>query len=218
LAASDLRRLAADFAQTIQDLLNATVCDGVTIRAYVYQPTRVLVGHGLSRESLEVSPFRLRVGAGRPYGWLEVSYRLCIDDEGQYLMVVSSYVGVYANDEDRSLLCHMDYERNKTHGYPEAHLQVEGDSAALNAWRLVDGTRDRALRDLHFPVGGRRYRPALEDVIEFLIVERLAAPRRGWQSTLERTREDFRKLQLRAAIRRDPETATRAVKELVGGV
>jgi hypothetical protein len=76
------------------------------------------------------------------------------------LQVGAGYVGIYAHDSDRTLLCHVDYERNKKHGYPEAHLQVEGDSAALSAWRLTDGTKDRALRDLHFPVGGRRYRPA----------------------------------------------------------
>jgi hypothetical protein len=218
LATPDLHRLAAEFAQTLQDLLNATVCDGVTISAYVYRPARVLVGHGLSKKSLEVNPFRLRLGPGKPHGWLEVSYRLCIDDEGRYLMVVSSYVGVYANDTDRSLLCHVDYERNKAHGYPEAHLQVERESAALKTWRLTDGTSGRLLRDLHFPVGGRRYRPALEDVIEFLIVEKLAAGRPGWREALERTRGDFRKLQLRAAIRRDPETAMQAVKELTTGV
>lgn len=109
----------------------------------------------------------------------------------------------------------MDYERNKAHGYPEAHLQVGGECAALRAWRLTNGTTDRALHDLHFPVGGRRYRPALEDVIEFLVVERLAEARPGWKKVLDQSREDFRKLQLRAAIRRDLETATQAVKDFV---
>jgi hypothetical protein len=180
----DLSQPAGAFAGIIQRLLNATVCDGITIQAYVYnlEPARVLVGHGLSKTSLEVQPFRLRIGRGTPHGWLEISYRLSLDDEGTYLTVVSSYVGIYANNDERSMLCHMDYERDKPHGYPEAHLQVDGDSAALKAWQLTDGTTDRAMHDLHFPVGGRRYRPALEDVIEFLIVERLAAARPVLQS------------------------------------
>jgi hypothetical protein len=42
----------------------------------------------------------------------------------------------------------------KKHGYPEAHLQVEGQLGALSAWRLTDGTKDRALRDLNFPWAG----------------------------------------------------------------
>jgi hypothetical protein len=209
----DVGHLAHDFAGTIQRLLNATVCDGVTIQTYLYQPDHLLVGHGLSKDSLEVRPFRLRVGRGRPHGWLEISYRLRLDEEREYLAVVSSYIGIYANDQPKSLLCHVDYERNKTHGYPEAHLQVEGESAALAAWRLVGGTRDRALCDLHFPVGGRRYRPALEDVIEFLIAEKLAAARPGWREVLDESRDSFRKLQLRAAIRRDLPTARQALKD-----
>ncbi len=209
----DVRQLAGGFATTIRDLLNGTVCDGITLQAYVYKPDHVLVGHGLSRESLEVQPFRLRIGQGRLHGWMEISYRLRLDAEGEYLTVASSYVGIFANDSVRSLLCHVDYERDKPHGYPEAHLQVEGASAALAAWRLTDGTAGRALRDLHFPVGGRRYRPALEDVIEFLIVERLAAPRPGWERVLNTSRDDFRRRQLRAAIRRDMPTAIEAVRQ-----
>jgi hypothetical protein len=209
----DLARLAGGFAETIQQLLNKTACDGVTIGAYTSGPDLVIIGHGLSRQSFEVKPFRLRLGPGRPHGWLEISYSLCLDNQSRYLTVVSSYIGVYGSEDPTSLLCHVDYERNKPHGYPEAHLQVEGNSAALAAWRLTDGTRGRALRDLHFPVGGRRYRPALEDVIEFLIAEKLAKPRPGWQKALEQSREEFRRRQLRAAIRRDMETAVQAVRE-----
>jgi hypothetical protein len=209
----NLGQLAGDFAQTIQDLLNATVCDGVTIQALAIKPNLVLVGHGLSRESLEVKTFRLRIGRGKPHGWLEISYRLCMDEEGQYLAVLSSYVGIYADERGQVPLCHVDYERNKKDGYPEAHLQVEGESAALKAWRLTAGAPGRLLRDLHFPVGGRRYRPALEDVIEFLIAEKLAASRAGWSKALNESRDDFRRRQLRAAIRRDMETAAQAVKD-----
>jgi hypothetical protein len=147
---------------------------------------------------------------------MEISYRLCMDPEREYLTVVSSYVGIYANDDGRSLLCHLDYERDKPHGYPEAHLQVEGESAALRSWWLVGG-RARALRDLHFPLGGRRYRPALEDVVKFLIAEKLADPRPGWETTVNARRDEFRRLQLRAAIRRDLETAEHAVAEFGRG-
>jgi hypothetical protein len=213
----NLGQLAGDFAQTIQDLLNATVCDGITIQALTIQPHLVLVGYGLSKESLEVKTFRLRIGRGKPHGWLEISYRLCMDDEGHYLTVLSSYVGIYADESGQVPLCHVDYERNKKDGYPEAHLQVEGESAALKAWRLTDGTQDRPLRDLHFPVGGRRYRPALEDVIEFLIAEKLTTPRLGWRKPLNKSRDEFRRRQLRAAIRRDMETATQAVKDFSAG-
>jgi hypothetical protein len=205
-------READRFAGTLQDLLNATVCDGVTISAYIESPTRIIVGPGLTRSSLETKPVRLAIGRARVAGWLDISYRLCMDAENQYMTVVSSFVGIYAADDLTTALCHYDYERDKTHGYPEAHLQVEAESAALNSWRLTEGG-SKDLVDLHFPVGGRRYRPALEDIIEFLVVEKLAKPRPGWDAALNQSRDRFRSRQLRAAIRRDLETATEAVRE-----
>jgi hypothetical protein len=49
---------------------------------------------------------------------------------------------------------------------------------------------------LHFPVGGRRFRPILEDVIEFLIVERLARARDGWADVLSQERDRYYGIQL----------------------
>ena len=81
----DLVRQASVFAKLIQRLLNGTVCDGLTIQARVISPMRQLVGYGLSRETLETKPFRLGIGRGRPHGWLDISYRLALDDEGASL-------------------------------------------------------------------------------------------------------------------------------------
>ncbi len=51
-------------------------------------------------------------------------------------------------------------------------------------------------------MGGRRFRPILEDVIEFLIVEQLAKPRDdGWKDVLDQEREEYYRIQLQAAIR-----------------
>jgi hypothetical protein len=202
-SADRLAHLARDFAATIQDLLNATICDGVRIATVVSaDPNRVHVGQGLAKPSLVTEPFPVKVGRRKANCWLDVSYRLCLDEEGQYLTVVSSFFGVYANDEAHSCLCHFDYERDKAGGYPEAHLQIPGESTALAAMSASAGKR--SLDRLHFPVGGRRYRPILEDVIEFLIVEKLARPRDdSWRDVLNREREAYYRIQLQAAIRRN---------------
>lgn len=130
-----------------------------------------------------------------------------MDSAGEYLMVDASNVSVYAADDDGKTLCRFDYERDKQ-GYPEAHLQIYGESAALAMWT---GEPRRELDRLHFPTGGRRYRPALEDVIEFLIAEGLADGRPGWRDVLDAEREAYWRTQLRAAIRRDPWTALAAM-------
>jgi hypothetical protein len=203
-AADDLHRLARDFARKVQQVLNATICDGVKITAVVARPERVHVGYGLARDLLVTSPFPVRVGRHKPSCWLDVSYRLCMDEESRYLTVLSSYFGVYADEAAEMCLCHFDYERDKP-GYPEAHLQVHGESAALAA--MAGGPEARMLHRLHFPAGGRRFRLTLEDVIEFLVAAGLASGRQGWADVVAAEREEFYRIQLRAAVRRDPQTA-----------
>jgi hypothetical protein len=132
-----------------------------------------------------------------------------MDSAGENLMVDASYVSAYAADDDESTLCRFDYERDKQ-GYPEAHLQIYGKSPALAEW---SGKPRRELERLHFPVGGRRYRPTLEDVIEFLIAEGLADGRVGWRDVLDAGREEYWRIQLRAAVRRDPLTTLAVLRD-----
>jgi hypothetical protein len=208
VAAADLPKLARQFGETVQRILNTTICRDIRISAVVSDPDVVLIGYGLGKASLSTA--RFPVLSRRC--WLDVGYRLCLDDSGEYLAVNASAFSVYAADDDKSCLCRFDYERGK-YEYPEAHLQVYGESATLASWA---GTpRTRQLERLHFPVGGRRYRPTLEDVVEFLITEELAVPRdQGWKDVLRTEREAFQRIQLRAAIRRDPETAREVLKDL----
>jgi hypothetical protein len=208
VAAADLPKLARQFAETVQRILNTTICRDVRISAVVYDPDMVLIGYGLGKASLRTA--RFPVLSRRC--WLDIGYRLCLDDSGEYLAVNASAFSIYAADDDRSYLCRFDYERGK-HEYPEAHLQVYGESAALASW--AGEPRTRQLERLHFPVGGRRYRPVLEDVVEFLITEGLAVPRdEGWKDILRAEREAFQRIQLSAAIRRDPQTAREVLRGL----
>jgi len=62
-SADRLATLARGFAAKIQDLLNATICDGVRIATVISaDPNRVHVGHGLAKPSLITEPFSVRVG------------------------------------------------------------------------------------------------------------------------------------------------------------
>ena len=74
---------------------------------------------------------------------------------------------------------------------------------------------DRQSSRLHLPVGGRRFRPCLEDIIEFCIVERLVKPRHEtWRDMLDVKRNQFYRRQLQAAVRQDPQAAVGALKHL----
>ena len=215
MPALDLRRAAYGFAAELTNLLNNTVTHGVRITA-VIEPNRSIAKVGYRIKADDLVPqagIPLTLGASSPRGYLLLYYRLRADDERIYLAVQSSVMGLCADAELETPLMHYDYERDKGDGYPEAHLQIEAEATAWTQLRVRCARDSDPLNKLHFPVGGRRYRPTLEDVIEFLACERLAATRPDWQQRVEEGRERFRKKQLRAAVRRDPETAREALAD-----
>ncbi|MGW3196284.1 hypothetical protein ACWDBD_17195 [Streptomyces sp. NPDC001118] len=202
-----LRDRTTKFAKEIQALLNCTVASHVQIKAVALSKgddRLFILGHLLDKGTMTAQRFHLKPRAPRVELWMDVSFQLRLDAEREHLMVQQSFFGVFGSQDAKHGLFHYDYERDKADGYPDAHLQVYGESnlfSALNGPRADPG---RSLAQLHFPVGGKRFRPCLEDVIEFLIVERLVEARDGYEKVLEAGREGFRRNQLLAAMRRDP--------------
>jgi hypothetical protein len=60
---------------------------------------------------------------------------------------------------------------------------------------------------LHIPVGGSRFRPCLEDVIQFLIEECLFDSLPRWREAVEEGRASWRRIQARAVVRDFPREA-----------
>lgn len=207
----DLRAAASDFAAELSSTLNKTVANGVRLSA-VHVPTEetAYVGVGVTKHDLAPrTGFPLLRATGRPIIHMLVSYRLRADDERNYLMVQNSVTALALDQEMSRELLHVDYERDKADNYPEAHLQVAATSAE---WE--EASRGRSLQRLHLPVGPRRFRPSLEDVIEFLVREGLTSHRENWREIVDNGRRDFQRRQLRAAIRRFPDVAKEVLAEL----
>jgi hypothetical protein len=124
-----LGRAAQAFADELTDPLNRTVCDGPRLRSVIVPATgRAHVGFGIDVKNLEPRKgIPIAMGkAARCY--LGLSYQLRPDDFGAFLMVHSSMVGLFRDQQLDHCLFHYDYERNKPDWYPEAHLQVNADS------------------------------------------------------------------------------------------
>jgi len=155
-------------------------------------------------------PVALSIDRKKANCWLDAQYRCDLEDSGRYLMVIRSYFGIYGPDR-KAMLCHYDYERSKE-GYPAAHLQIHGHCPALG--ELPGQRKAGELAKLHFPVGGRRFRPILEDMVEFVINERFARGRPGWQAVVDEYRDKFREIQLRAAVRRMPAVARDVLRDI----
>lgn len=155
----------------------------------------------------------LAFARGAPRAWLLVAYLLAWDHQGRYLAVVKSACSVYLDAEMQTPILRYEYDRDPAHEHPAAHLQVHGRSEALEELCQRAGIK-RELHRFHLPVGGRRFRPSVEDVVEFLVLEGLVEGRSGWREVVDRERTEFRKIQLLAAMRQYPELVREACAEL----
>jgi hypothetical protein len=98
----------------------------------------------------------------------------------------------------------------------EEAMARAGKATRRGKLRRKDAERGRLpdASELHFPVGGRRFRPTLVDVLEMLMVEFGIRCTDGWQDAIAESRVRYREMQLRAAVRDAPREAERELTSL----
>lgn len=150
---------------------------------------------------------------------LSVSLFLDMDRSGRYLKTVRSDIAVHSV-LDRTPLLRLEY-RSDMHSAPIAHWQVHAERgsfsyllARAHAHRPHLVPKPHDLSSLHLPVGGERFRPCLEDVLQFLVVECGVDAREGWESAIADGRAAWRRRQIAAAVRDVPDEAARVLAEL----
>lgn len=158
---------------------------------------------------------------------LSASYRCAWDHKDEFLAVKDSTFAVSPTDKDEPLFRY-DFLAECEGGTPGAHLNVHGHRdemvfALTGAGKrqrgkhrsaLVEQSRVPRLASFHFPLGGPRFRPSLEDVVEILVREFGLDTNRGWQAAVTAGRAQWREKQLRAAVRDDPRTAADTLAHL----
>jgi hypothetical protein len=210
----DLRYATFDFASRINDLLNRTVTNG-RVTSVIQEDGKIgWIGYGIKRGSpFPGEPLPLTVTAAPAKCFLHVMHTVFFDEENLLTAKKTTY-GVYAGPTlDDPVLFHYDYYRDADNPYPNAHFQVPGHSDALEMLNQATG-QSKELGHLHFPVGGKRFRPTLEDLIDFLIVEGYIEARAGWQDVVREHRDWYQRIQLRAAVRGDPDTSREELSRL----
>lgn len=222
------------FAKELTDLLNATVAKGVRIESWpevpnnfwitvAGDPHRPTTSHLIA---LSTSPHI----DNKPAFGLKIRYLVTCEGANQRLVVTKSWVALFAIHDKPKPIIRWEYVRNggiepgvqptRKQRRQAAHVHVHGWSAELE--EISNSTKTPAksqisgnLERLHFPVGGRRFRPSIEDVLEFLsnhnFIERLHD---GGARILEASRDKWLSIQLKAAINDDVETALEAMREL----
>lgn len=207
----DLARQAREFAGEISTALNGTVTDGVRLSIFMNASGRAVIGYRANKNKPLGEPITLTTSRAPGRLSLDVLHTLDLDESGQFLTTNMSTYTLKEIDSNEPIVTY-DYTRDPPNEYPEAHFHLHGESDVIrNMLQRCERGFDKP-SDLHFPVGGRRFRPCLEDLIEFCVLERLVTPREGWQTALERSRKRYRARQLQAAVRRHQVQAAEVFK------
>lgn len=137
---------------------------------------------------------------------LSVVYKLCVDSFSRYLAVEHSSFALKAK-LDRAPIIRWEYDR-EARSKPSSHVQITAHRGALShiLSRLNHDT-PHSIESLHLPMGGERFRPCLEDIVEFLIRDCGFPGSEGWRATVRDGREKWRRIQTRVAVRDAPSAA-----------
>lgn len=218
---ADLQTKAQAFAATLTTIVNGTIATGAHFEVTLLEGALAWVW---PQGSLPTHQNSIPVTAGLAKGedpklWLRAHCQVRLDhDEKEHLAVHQSVFGLCINPETGHCAIRLEYDRDRgnepddprpgRHGRAAAHVQIHGVSAELTYALAVAGHQPRPLERFHIPVGGRRFRPTLEDFIEFLHAEGLLPKLHpGWRDVIGDTRSRWLRSQTGASVRNDPKTA-----------
>ena len=171
-------------------------------------------------QSVGVALVRSHDDPENPSLFLRVRYIVEMDQTDGHLRVVSSLVGLWADvtggQKRPRPLVRVEYDRSQLRrGRAAGHVHLHANSPEL-AWLYGSSGRPAPdLHALHFPVGGRRFRPTLEEFLLFLDRENLFNDwKDGWKPRLIRSLEAWERRQARATARQFPGEAVGALETL----
>lgn len=212
----DLRAEVENFASEIAWTISGALAEDVTLESETVQGSdrfwiRPAVGANRNRIPLRVD--------GEHLADLGLDIYLEVDREGAFLKTIKSKTEVHSY-LDRTPLIRLEYD-SRSHTAPFAHWHIHAERGAfshlLSRAHLVRPSQVAAphkLSSLHIPVGGERFRPCFEDVLQFLIQECGVDPGPEWVEILAVGRENWRRRQTRTVVRDAPEEAARTLSSL----
>lgn len=207
---ASVQRLAEEFATVLTELVHATV--GPESAPFVAVP---VAGAGQAWVRQEPATGIQLALAGDSRIVVQARFVGRLNRSGKHLRIRKSVFAVSYAGASGEPLFRYEYDDAMTRHLPHAHLQVSR-SQNLTALSAVagDGTRiarqreakiDQGRRvyrseDLHFPMGGDRFRPALEDVLQFLIEQLGVKAVPEYKRAIQTSRRTWRARQLASGL------------------
>lgn len=227
MIAPDVGEQATGFAQRIETLLQQVLGDSED--GYVAEPKDKRLRGGRTGYRITQRASRgieLRSG-DEVVASLSFGFICSCKTDGGWLQVDKSVVMISAEPEHVPLF-HYDFNRVTISEIPGAHINVFGSNDAATRIMLACGLGKRGksrrkeyvdkgafptFSTLHFPVGGDRFRPGIEDVLQMVIYEFHIDAEPDWEEHLEASRAEYRTRQLEALVREFPDIAYKALVE-----
>ena len=224
----ELARQAAEFAEQLNTIVNGTISNHIKFNVnpigdgsrVVIQPERFGFKDG------NMIPIESDLAPGEPiWLWLKVFFQANLSSNGGYLTIQTSAFSLVIDHDTGNPALRVEFERDRgsepteisdrKHSRSAAHVQIHGVSEELSYIQGRHKKEMRRLEDYHFPVGGRRFRPTLEDFIEFIYIEKLVRRLHpNWREILMTTRIEWEEKQLRAAVYSNPQVAISKLNEM----
>ncbi|GAA1864845.1 hypothetical protein GCM10009772_45480 [Pseudonocardia alni subsp. carboxydivorans] len=212
---TDLSSAVLGFGNELQGLL-----DGVLPYAGGEAPDRrqVIVGSvaGTGHFQVQVAaPNGLitLVKDGAPVAKLRITFQCTLDTPGQYLAIVRSDFELRELG-DRTPIARLDYIRD-AYKVPASHWNVHAErGSASRLLALGNPSHSGEFSKLHFPVGGARMRPGLEDFLAFVLNEFKVDRCSGADDAIREGRERWRRRQIATLVRDAPDEAVRVLTDL----
>ena len=218
-----LEHSVEDFIGKLNVIVDASLDTSVRFAAeFVGAGDRAVVQapHPPDRRSPGVPLARPDDDSESPPLFLRAQYRVEMGQAEAHLQVITSTIGLMVDVtgglRDPRPLVRVEYDRRRTTpGRRAAHVHLHANSPEL-AWIYgSSGQPAPDLHALHFPVGGRRFRPTLEDFLLFLDRERLFTNwKPGWRPRILDSLAEWERSQARATVRRYPEEAAAQLEDL----
>ena len=151
---------------------------------------------------------------GQRLAWLRIDYLCRLDTSLEYLAIDRSKVWVVA-EVDSTPLIRFEYQY-EADWVPHSHIHVHGERGALSHLLSQTGRKEpHNMAALHLPTAGARFRPTLDDVVQFLVTDCRFDALDTWRAAVLRSRANWRRIQTRSVCRTLPEDAATEL-ELLG--
>lgn len=106
--------------------------------------------------------------SGELLAWLRIDFLCRFDATNEFLAIDKSKMWMVAQ-VDATPLFRFEYLYDAD-WVPHSHIQVHGERGALSHLLSQTGrSKPHSMSTLHLPTGGSRFRPNLEDVVQFLV-------------------------------------------------